>query len=95
MSSEPRPYQHYRPDETSGYADGVYRVVGVDEDTVTLLEVADSADKRVNSGRVVRASQETVLATFDDAPNPDEGLRPRQAVDWITSSLRMVVDWLR
>lgn len=87
------PYDHYRP-ATSEYPDGVYRVVGTDEGDVTLLRVAADG-RRTNDGTVVSVTRETLRRSFVDADNPDSGLRPGQAVDWLVSTVRMVVGWLR
>ena len=87
------PYDHYRP-TTDDYPDGVYRVVGAGEGDVTLLRVAADG-RRVNGGTLVHVPQETLRSAFVDAENPDAGLRPWQAVDWVVASARAVLDLLR
>ncbi|MFY4811134.1 hypothetical protein ACOJIV_00285 [Haloarcula sp. AONF1] len=54
----------------SRITDGVYRVVGADEDSVTLLLVADAAGRRVHTGEVVTVARRG-LDTFEPAENPD------------------------
>ena len=71
------PYDHVRP--TVGaldgeYEPGIYRVVGTDGDSVTLLRVGDSDGRRVSSGTVVGVSSDE-LDAFEPAENPD-GNRP-------------------
>ena len=64
---------HVRPTEAgreSRVPDGVYRVVGTDEDSVTLLVVGDAAGHRVHTGEVVTVALET-LTGFEPAENPD------------------------
>jgi hypothetical protein len=53
-------------------APGVYRVVGVDESRVTLLEVADASGERVHTGRVERVPRST-LDGIERVDSPDEG----------------------
>lgn len=60
--------------EHEGVPDGIYRVVGVAADRVTLLRVGDLDGRRVNTGRVVDLDA-ALVDTFPDAPNPD-GNRP-------------------
>lgn len=95
MSSEPGPYDHYRPTDRDEFEPGVYRVVGTREDAVTLLYVADGDGRRVNTGRVVRVTREAFETTFADAENPDSGFRPGQVLDWFASTLRMALDRVR
>ncbi|QIB72785.1 hypothetical protein G3I44_01970 [Halogeometricum borinquense] len=45
----PAVYDHYRADDAA-VSDGVYRVVGTDDETVTLLRVADADGRRSNVG---------------------------------------------
>jgi hypothetical protein len=68
--SGPAIYDHFRP--TNGTAPpGVYRVVGVDGDHVTLLRVADGDGRRVHEGAVDSVSRDRVEAAFTAARNPD------------------------
>jgi len=62
-------YDHLRstdPDDD----DAVYRVVGTDDRTVTLLRVADGDGRRANTGEVVTFSRDA-LTSFEPAENPD------------------------
>ncbi|GGK60455.1 hypothetical protein [Haloarcula sebkhae] len=64
---------HVRPAEVgreSRVPDGIYRVVGADDDSVTLLLVGDAAGHRVHTGEVVTVALEA-LAAFESAKNPD------------------------
>lgn len=66
-------YDHFKAGEAEIPA-GVYRVIGRNEENVTLLRVGDSDERRVHTGEVVTVD----LATFDDltpCQNPD-GNRP-------------------
>jgi hypothetical protein len=77
---------HVRPTETgleSRVPDGVYRVVGTDEDAVTLLAVGDAVGRRVHTGEVVTVALES-LAAFEPAENPDAS---RSFATRITSQL--------
>lgn len=65
----PSVYDHYRAPE-SGYTDGVYRVVGTDEETVTLLRVGDPDGRRVNTGELLRVTYDE-LDGFEGVENPD------------------------
>lgn len=66
----PSPYDHVAGDGDVLSA-GTYRVVGVDEDEVTLLRVTDARGRRVNAGELssVGRAQFRSLAA---AENPDE-----------------------
>ncbi|SFK59046.1 hypothetical protein SAMN04487950_0061 [Halogranum rubrum] len=70
MSVAPRPYDHVRSEGTPVDA-GTYRVVGVADDRVTLLRVADASGKRVHVGQVVYVSLEE-YGRLEAASNPDE-----------------------
>lgn len=64
---------HIRPTEAgcdSCVPDGVYRVVGTDDDSVTLLLVGDVAGRRVHTGEVVTVARGD-LDAFEPAENPD------------------------
>ena len=66
---DPAVYDHLRssdPDDD----DSVYRVVGTDADSVTLLRVSDADGRRANTGEVVTVSRDT-LDTFEPVENPD------------------------
>ncbi|MDS0282380.1 hypothetical protein [Haloarcula onubensis] len=67
--SDPAVYDHLRsadPDDD----DTVYRVVGTDADSVTLLCVSDGDGRRANTGEVMTVSR-GALASFEPAENPD------------------------
>ncbi|MFC6727902.1 hypothetical protein ACFQDG_04520 [Natronoarchaeum mannanilyticum] len=73
------------------HPDGVYRVVGTDDGTVTLLRVADADGQRVNSGEIVTVRSDE-LAECPEAKNPD-GNRPLG--EKVTSNLMMTFWSLR
>jgi hypothetical protein len=56
------------------HPDGIYRVVGVRDDEVTVLRVGDADGRRVHSGEV-RTFDADELEAATSAPNPD-GNRP-------------------
>lgn len=67
--SSPDVYDHFEARDAE-IPDGIYRVVGRDEDGVTLLQVGDIDGRRVHTGEVVIVS----IEMFDDlspARNPD------------------------
>lgn len=66
-------YDHLRLTDTD-YRDGIYRVVGRTEDTVTMLRVGTKTGRRVNTGKLVTVPT-TELDQFEPASNPD-GNRP-------------------
>ncbi|QPV64778.1 hypothetical protein I7X12_09315 [Halosimplex litoreum] len=77
--SDPAVYDHVRPpaadaDAAAALSPGVYRVVGVGDETVALLRVGDADGYRVNTGEVVRVDRDA-LGALDPADNPD-GNRP-------------------
>lgn len=60
---------HLRPTDGT-VPDGVYRVVGTDDASVTLLRVGDADARRVNTGEVHRVARDD-LDGFERAENPD------------------------
>jgi hypothetical protein len=62
-------YDHLRLTDGS-YESGIYRVVGSDEQSVTLLRVGDDEGRRVNTGQVVTVNRDE-LDFFESAENPD------------------------
>lgn len=74
----------------SGHAPGVYRVVGIDEESVTLLRVTDGDGTRRATGAVVTV--ERPLVDFQSAPDPDAGIDP---VRWLRNQLQGAVWELR
>lgn len=72
MGQRPAPYEHYRP--TDGTADpGVYRVVGLDDETVTLLRVTDGDGGRLHGGGIDTVGRARLSEEFVAVANPDEG----------------------
>ena len=69
----PSVYDHYRTTDDD-YMDGVYRVVGIGDEEVTLLRVGKVDGRRINTGEVITVIQEE-LDGFEQAENPD-GNRP-------------------
>ena len=69
----PSVYDHYRTTDAD-YEDGVYRAVGTDDETVTLLRVGEPDGRRVNTGEVITVSRDE-LDGFESSENPD-GNRP-------------------
>lgn len=82
--NHPDPHEHFKP-VNSDVSDGIYRVVGNDEEAVVLLRVADARDRRIHTGEVVTVPLD-VFTGFASAENPD-GNRPLGAV--LASSLEM------
>jgi hypothetical protein len=70
---------------TADRLDGVYRVVGTDEDAVTLLRVGDAEGRRVHTGEVVTVPR-AHLTGFEPVATPDESVPARAAV---ASTVRM------
>jgi hypothetical protein len=68
---EPSPSDHLRPSEPDADTPaGVYRVVGVDDETVTLLRVGDANGFRVVTGETYAVAR-TALDGFAPAETPD------------------------
>lgn len=65
----PSVHDHLRPTD-GDVPDGVYRVVGTDEESVTLLRVGDADGTRVHTGEVRTVTREA-LDAFETAANPD------------------------
>lgn len=63
-------YDHVRPRGAAPVDPGVYRVVGTDDETATLLRVADADGGRRHTGDLVTVDRDA-LAGFDRAENPD------------------------
>ncbi|MFB6224580.1 MAG: hypothetical protein ABEH86_13030 [Haloarcula sp.] len=66
--------EHVRPtgtDRDSSVPDGIYRVVGTTENSVTPLLVGDSTGRRIHTGDVVTVHCAD-LDTFESAENPDQ-----------------------
>lgn len=83
--STPRIRDHYASADGSHPA-GTYRVVGVEETTVTLLRVTDAEGRRRSTGEVVRVSPP--MDGFEPARNPDAGVRP---IRWLRNQLEGAV----
>ena len=71
--TNPDLYEHFKPMDVD-VSDGVYRVVGRDEEAVTLLRVADADERRTHTGEVVTVPIDEFTG-FTPAENPD-GNRP-------------------
>ncbi|MBV0924250.1 hypothetical protein KTS45_08555 [Halomicroarcula limicola] len=89
-------YDHLRP-TTGEYPTGIYRVVGLGGDEMTLLRVADTDDRRANTGELHRVPTADRSA-FEPAENPD-GNRPatatmRASLDRLYWSARVFVQSL-
>lgn len=82
--THPDPHEHFKP-VNFDVSDGIYRVVGSDEETVTLLRVADANERRIHTGEVVTVSLDEFTG-FAPAENPD-GNRPFGAT--LASNLEM------
>ena len=82
--TNPDLYEHFKPMNVD-VSDGVYRVVGSDEEAVTLLRVADANERRTHTGEVVTVPIDEFTG-FTPAENPD-GNRP--VGDILTSNLEM------
>ena len=94
--TSPTIYDHFFASDTD-YRDGIYRVVGTDEERVTLLQVGDADDQRVNTGKTITVSYDD-LSDFESAENPD-GNRPvgaavRSQLEMVYWSLRIFVQQL-
>lgn len=92
----PAVYDHVRP-TTSDYPDGIYRVVGTNGETVTMLRVGDDDGQRVSTGELITVTEDD-LDAFDWAANPD-GNRPlgtklKLQVEMVYWSLRVFVQQL-
>ena len=66
----PAVYDHVELQD-SDHPDGVYRVVGTTDETVTLLQVADADGQRVHSGDTI-AMPTAAYESLPAATNPDE-----------------------
>lgn len=74
MDQRPTVSEQYRP--TNGVAEeGIYRVVGTDGESVTLLRVGDEDGTRVHTGDVTSVSRTTFDDEFTPAAEPDSGGR--------------------
>jgi len=58
---------------------GVYRVVGTDDESVTLLRVTDADGRRANTGEL-RTVERAHLSAFEPADNPDDNRSPVAAL---------------
>jgi len=70
--SRPELYDHYRPTETADIdAAPVFRVVGTDDDQVTLLRITDEQGNREATGDLRHVSYERLDSAFEPTGNPD------------------------
>ena len=92
----PTIYDHYSASDTD-YPEGIYRVVGTGEESVTLLQVGDADGQRVNTGKTITVSYGD-LSNFESAENPDGnrsvGAAVRSQLEMIYWSLRVFVQQL-
>jgi hypothetical protein len=65
----PSVYDHYSPADAD-YPAGTYRVVGTDDEAVTLLKVGDSDGQRVTTGKIITVNCED-FDRFEPVENPD------------------------
>ncbi|WP_435064475.1 hypothetical protein [Halobaculum sp. EA56] len=72
--SDPSVSDHLRPTDAD-YPAGVYRVVGADDDGITLLRIGDGEGTRVHTGDVRRVPREA-LDGFAPAEPPGRGAAP-------------------
>ncbi|MFB6251943.1 MAG: hypothetical protein ABEI27_09730 [Halobellus sp.] len=66
--TEPSVYDHLRP-TVADYDSGVYRVVGVGDGQVTLLQVTDERDRRIHTGELLVVDH-AALSGFESVENP-------------------------
>jgi hypothetical protein len=66
---DPAVYDHLRSTDSDD-DDAVYRVVGTDDGSVTLLRVSDGDGRRAHTGEVVTVPTDA-LSSFESAENPD------------------------
>lgn len=75
-SASPSPSDFARPtdgavtESDEPIPDGIYRVVGTPDGSVTLLRVGDAAGDREVTGTIVRVGRETYRGSFEDASEP-------------------------
>lgn len=74
MTADVSVADHFRATGAADCPPGVYRVVGVDDGSVALLQVADGSGRRVHTGLLVHRSTDALAATFDPADPPGRGL---------------------
>jgi hypothetical protein len=88
VSVDPEPGAHLRSDGDPVPA-GVYRVVGRNEASVTLLEVGDEAGSRVHTGRVERVAR-GALPELEPTDPPATGFDIAGVVDAVYFSVRAI-----
>ena len=80
-ANAPAAYDHYRLADADVVAanatPGIYRVVGTDDEAITLLRVAGADGRRRHTGDLLTVDDGT-LSAFEPAENPD-GNRPISA----------------
>lgn len=64
----PAAYDHVSPTDAD-YPPGVYRVVGTDDEVVTLLRITDGDGRRVHTGELVTADADA-FGGFDPVARP-------------------------
>jgi hypothetical protein len=95
-ASNPNPGDHYRANGEGPVPPGYYRVVGRDEDGVTLLYVGDSERRRRHTGRIESVDR-SALARLEPAAAPRSGVltRATDVAEGLWLSARTVPDNLR
>jgi len=90
MGDDVSVYDHFslpeRESSTVGTTPGVYRVVGIGEDTVALLRVADADGRRAHTGDLLTVDRDR-LSAFEPAENPDENRSPSAALAGLVDGL--------
>jgi hypothetical protein len=77
----PNPYDHFRAGTGAPVPEGVYRVVGHDGESVTLLRLTNASGGRTNTGEVERVEVGALADAFEPAENPDSGFSPFDLLD--------------
>jgi hypothetical protein len=71
-------YDHFQV-SSGDYPNGTYRVVGVGEETITLLKIGDEDDRRVHTGKIIIIRSDEV-EELDQVEGPELSKRTSAAV---------------
>jgi hypothetical protein len=71
-------YDHFQV-SSGDYPNGIYRVVGVGEDTVTLLKIGDEDGRRVHTGEIITLELDEV-EKLDRVTDPEPNQRTSAVV---------------
>lgn len=82
---DPSPYDHLQP-TTADYPAGVYRVVGLDRQTVTVLRITDGDGRRITTG-TVHTIRRGALDGFVSTANPDANRSLRRRLQSIPATV--------